>query len=571
MSTTPPVVTLTAPSIGQTSPQRRPRFVRAESSVRFDDKAMVVETPRPLLRRGQSVTSPFGQVEPATPMDLNDTNPFERHAARRAKPNLFGYRTNYKPLWLLGFGTAGNVLYGTGALALERGIYPRRPVARPGGDSANLPGLFQPLFGSRPASIGVGATAVGLGTLVATTACVLFYQDARRLARRQNSANPNYTRPNVYFGVHLAAIVLSVGGKFMSEALRDVVERDTTWLAGVPSLIGQAAFAVTQAQAFSGCEVLNRKMPLQHRSAIGFAARTAAGAWTVLGVMNTVPYFNPYARELTRLFCQSAMTLAFSLPLTTARINRTQRVDPAAPHPDPSWYTLQVLAFYLCGRVLLGYAPDLLQQPQAQANDGQATTSLATGGAVMLSVGTAICVSALMLYRDDVAAYDRKKANLLAGTGVTAVLLIMAYRGIFEAALTTQHRSLTWVSTVPGCLGAGLRLAVMSELFAFSELRNGDLPLPMRYHWTEACRALGILGYGLWAAMLSVPDFNPYVREGVGIFAALSATLGMALPTTTSRRAMPQFDWPLSPGATPEAEVEGFTLSPMRLLNAEPA
>jgi hypothetical protein len=483
----------------------------------------------------------------------------QRAEHRRRNPNMVLFNTRYKPFYVIGIGAMGNWLYGTGTLAIERGVFPRRPVAPVDSPLDALPGKFQPLFGSKSASVGIGAASTGGGLLLALGSCALGYMDSRKLARKQNSASPNYTRANVYAGVHVGAILLSVGAKFMGDAIRDTVARDYTWAAAVPGWIGQACFAVTQAQAFSNCELQNGKMPLKRRGAIGFAGRATMGLFSLHGVMQGVPYLNPYGKEIVRLAAVTASTFAYSLPLTTARISRQAALDPRPNDGPPpmSWRALYILSVYLAGRAFAGFGPDLVQRGVVDGRTVESEVDVVKnvfGGSLMLAFGTGLAVAAMMLFRDDVRRYDPRRGDWLLGLGFAALMFIEVYRLLLEYGLNADLRQLVWVAVVPGVVGTGLRFAVLPELFCYSELYNGDLPLKNRYQWTEASRAAAQLGFGVWGAMCAVPGFNPFVREAVGITSGALATLGMALPTTTSRRTLPQFAWPLSPGATPQHE-----------------
>lgn len=474
------------------------------------------------------------------------------------KSTLFGVQTNYKPLWLLGMGAAGNALYGTGTLAIERSIYPRKLLRQPGQLEAPPP-FFNPLFGSRTAGLAVGGLSTIAGVGLAALSCALFYQDTRRLAFKQTRGNPSYARANWYLAAHITGITLSVGAQFIKEALRDgPVTGDYTWIAALPGIIGASLFSVTQAQAASNCEILNARMPLSRRSELGFAARCGVAGYTVYAAFMSVPNFNVYAREVMRLFAQSCTTLAYSLPLTTARLGRQQGVDFVSHQPEPSWYALKVLGLYIAGRVVAGFGPDLIQQGLFQQENRM--NAYVFGGAASMTAGTAACVAALMMFRTDVSAYAPRRANLLVGGACFALLCILTYTGIAQYAQSTRQPPLLWGALAPGVVGAGLRLAILPILFSFAELRMGDAPVPYRYQWTEACRALGSTCFGIWGVLSAIPNANNYGKEAVAVAAGTFATLGMALPTTTSRRAMPSYAWPLSPPATPMAEVEGFSL-----------
>lgn len=535
-----------------TLPMRRPAFVHRET------------TTHDLVVRAGLTTYP----PPEVTVQLPAAEP------RAPRPNLLGVYTRYKPFYLLGMGAAGNWLYGTGTVALERGLFARRPLAPPGGVGPTLPPSWQPLFGDRAASIGLGAASAAGGAFLALASCGLFYQDARRLSRRQNPANPSYTRANAYLAAHLTGIALSIGSKFLTEALRDLVSHDVAWAAVVPGQIGQALFAVTQAQAFSNCELVTGKMPLTRRGEIGFAARFFVGLYSVYGVLQGIPYLSSYGKEVVRLSAVTAATLAYSLPLTTARMERHAKTLPApltpGGGPKDSWHALWVLSGFFVGRTLAGFGPDMLQRGVHASHAGAAFSSSAGqafGGATMLATGTGVCVASIMLFRQDAAAYDLRKANTWAALAFVALLLVEAYRGIFETGLLQRDMRLVYLACLPGVAGTGLRLAVLPELFCYSELYRGSLPLKARYQWTEACRAGAQLLFGVWGATCAVPDFNPYAREAIGVTAGILATLGMALPTTTSRRAMPQYAWPLSPGMTPTFERgDPFALLPLPAL-----
>lgn len=478
---------------------------------------------------------------------------------RRVK--LFGGYTQYKPLYLLAMGAAGNWLYGTGTVALERGIYPRRPFAPPGAPTSSLPPVLQPLFGSTVGSVTVGGVSTAAGAILALMSCVMFYRDARALARRNNAAQPSYTRANAYFAAHLVGIALSVGSKFATEALRDLFPRQFVWAAVVPGQAGQALFAVTQAQAFSTSELYNGKMPLRHRSSIGFAARFCVGLYTLYGVLQGIPYLSSYGKEVVRLSSVTAATLAYALPLTTARIERHAPNLPASvrygERPRDNWHALNLLGVFFVGRLLAGFGPDLIQrgvQIGIRTNEFPPIAGPVFGGASLLALGTATCVTAIMLFRQDVAAYDVRKANFWSGLAMLGLLLLETYRGIFELSIVRRDTQLAYFSAIPGIIGTGLRLAVMPELFCYSELLRGTLPLKQRYHWTESCRGAAQMLLGIWGATCSVPGFDPFAREAIFASAGIFATLGMALPTTVSRQRLPQYTWPLSPGATPAAE-----------------
>lgn len=490
---------------------------------------------------------------------------------------LFAHYTRYKPFYLLAMGAAGNWLYGTGTVAMERGIYPRRPVAPPGSPNNSLPPVFQPLFGSMVDSLAIGSCSTAAGALLALASSGMFYKDARALSRRVNPQNPSYTRANAYFVAHLIGIALSLGAKFATEALRDLFSRDTVWAALVPGQVGQALFAVTQAQAFSSSELYNGKMRLRHRSEIGFAARFLVGLYSLYGVLQGVPYLSSYGKEVVRLSAVTAATLAYALPLTTARIERIAPNLPASvrygERPKDSWHALNLLGVFFVGRILAGFGPDLIQQGVQTGIETDRFGSIAGpvfSGASMLALGTAACATAIMLFRQDVAAYDLRKANFWAGLAIFGLLLVETYRGIFELGLVRADRRLAFVSAVPGVFGTGLRLAVMPEMFCYSELLRGTLPLKHRYQWTESCRGAAQMLFGIWGSTCALPGFNPFIRESIGVSAGILATLGMALPTTTSRETLPQYAWPLSPGATPAIGAPGAeNRDPFSLLNLD--
>lgn len=524
---------------------RRPTFVHRDTNA----SVVTIKTIDTVI----SNIYPPGQLLPA---------PVRPHQAPRGR--LLGMRTAYKPLWLLGAGSAGNIAYSLGAVALERGMWPVRPAADVPLDEA----VLEPLFGSRAASLGVGATAVALGMGVAATACVLFFQDARRLVRRQNTSNPSYVRPNAYFAAHMAAIVLSVGSKFMAEAVRDTLPRDYSWVAATFGSVGQAMFAVTQAQAFSSCELQNGAMPLQWRAQLGFAARFCMGFHVLFGAMQATPQMTAYGKEAVRLFSITAAALAYSLPLTTARISRQQNINQPIflnDGPQPSWYALLVLALYFGGSILSGFGPDILQRAVASA--GQEISSSGPdkhaaavyGGACMLATGAGACSVALMLYCSDTAHYNRRAAQVLGCLGLLALAANAAYRGLAEYGWAADMQNIAWLAVPPGVVATGLRLAVVPELFCFSEMLHGELPLRGRYHWKEATRALAQLCFGLWGAMCVNAKDHPVLRESLVIAACTFATIGTALPTATSRRSLPKYAWPLSPAATlPSNQDDGF-------------
>ena len=537
---------------------------RQNSAVRFAEPEIEV-TPAPTRRpafahraTSESAKSLTALLHFAYPPQPNSPSPAPKVSATGRKAYLFGRQTQYKPLWLLGMGSAGNALYSFGATAVERGIWPQKPAfsAPPG-----TPYRFRPIFGSQAASLGLGTVGIASGVSLAATASILFLQDARRLARRQNTVNPAYTRSTVYFAAHMAGIVLSVGGKFMQDALRDVLPSDVTWAAATPGFTGQALFAVTQAQAFSNCELVCGKMPLQHRGLVGATARFGVGTFTLWAAMVSVPGFSPYAREITRLFAQTCTAVAYSLPLTTARLGRQEGVDFTSHEPERSWRPLAVLGGYIVGRCMAGFGPDLIQQGlfEPQAASAQPTSVPPVyGGATLLAGGMAACIGAIMLFREDVTRYNNRRANVLVGVTIFALFCILAYSGITQYARASHRQQLLWIGVVPGIVGAGLRLVTLPEFFSYSELLHGPTPIPHRYQWTEACRATGNLCFSIWGVMGAVPTTNSFAKETLGVLAAALVTLGMALPTTTSRKALPKYAWPLSPGATPRAELEGF-------------
>lgn len=550
--------------IGQVTSPLRPALKRggssASSTVRFAEEAatatpltLTLPVRRPAFARQETGAS-VKTIDSTLPASYPPAQmqPAPARATEQPRGHIFGLRTAYKPLWLLGAGTLGNVLYGTGTIAIERGIWPRAAWAVPPPGAAANP--LTPLFGEVRYSLGLGIASTVGGVGLAGGAAALFYQDARRLARRQNAANPNYLRPTLYFAAHITAILLSAGGKFMSEALLDTVPADYRWVSALPLMTGQAVFAVTQANSFSSCEILNRRLPIKHRSAVGFGARAGVSMFTVWAAMMSVPRFSSYGREAMRLSAQASLTLSYSLPLTTARLGRHQGVDFTSHQPEPNWYALQVLMTYITGRVLAGFGPDMLQAAQDAADKNE---GLLFGGAAALTAGTGACFAALMLLRQDVAAYSPRQANMLFAGAAFALLSILAYVGLANYAGRTRQPELVWAALVPGVIGAGLRLAILPSMFSFAELRHGDLPLPQRLYWTEASRAIAGVCFGAWGVMSGQPGVNVYLREAVAVAAGSFATLGMALPTTTSKRALPQYAWPLSPGATPPASHDG--------------
>ena len=545
---------------GKPSP---PPLVRNPSSVRFVEPA--VTPPATAARRPAFVHRDTAESSKSIDALLANTYPppapspasAPRAGATQHKAHIFGIPTAYKPLWLLGMGSAGNVLYSLGATAVERGIWRQKP---PFGAPPGTPYRYRPLFNHREASLGLGTTALVVGTGMALTSSVLLLQDARRLARRQNPSTPAYTRSTMYFAAHASGIFLSVSGKFMQDVLRDVLPDDVTWAAATPGFVGQALFAVTQAQAFSNCELLNGKLRLKHRGMLGATARFGVGTFTLWAAMMSVPGFSPYVREVTRLFAQTCTAVAYSLPLTTARLGRQQGVDFTSHEPENSWRPLSVLAAYIVGRCMAGFGPDLIQKGvfnrQGDYNEPALISSI-YGGTSLLTAGTAVCITALMLFREDVTRYNAKRGNLLVGVTIFALMCILAYSGITQYGHTVRRQQLLWLGVVPGIIGAGLRLVTLPEFFSYAELLHGHSKIPYRYQWTEACRAGGNLCFSIWGVMGSVPTTNSFAKETLGVLAAALVTLGMALPTTTSRKALPKYAWPLSPGLTPAGIVEG--------------
>ena len=333
------------------------------------------------------------------------TGAAELSRVRNPDANFFGIRTRFRPLCLLALGAGGNIIYGTGSVILERGVWSRGSSSLPklhgpnadgtahvhtstslvpsatgsAAVAAATPGVsgkgvaqaafpdYNAVFGGRSGGLAVGGVMTGLGMIMAAVAATMFWRDARRLVRRnhastQAAGRPSYLWPNVYYSLHLTGIALLVSYRFLIETTKDTNRPDWVWVSTLPGVLGSSIFSLTQAQAFSSSELYNGKMPLKGRAILSGVARSGVATYCLFAAMAATPNFNPYWRELTRLAAMTFWTVACALPLTTARHAAANPQSQSMPTERTSHKPAIRLGLVLAGRVLIGFGPGLFER-----------------------------------------------------------------------------------------------------------------------------------------------------------------------------------------------------------------
>lgn len=517
---------------------------------------------------------------------------YTRRTSTRPIPRLLGMKTKYKPLYLLALGNMGSAIFGSGEVVVQRAIWPSKPYQgfNPNGGVTAIPGgtagLGMAFGGPRQGLIG-GSILMVVGVGAALASAVLFVKDGRALNRRQNPENPNYRRTMTYFSAHLVGIGLLVSHRFALEVFRVYLPPDFLWAGTLPGAIGQAVFAVTMAQSFSSCEVYNGKMPLKHRGAISMAARAGVAFYIFVGAIVGTPNLSAYWRESVRLVAQTSTALAYSLPLTTARLGSAMvaglpRFEEGTQRRRGDFTTLQTFAVYALSRIITSVAATQMQhsawpavhgndpplgnlpRPPAQKGESDSWRNLPppipTGApdgeyvalaSAVLVIGTGMGVFSFWQLRKDALAHGTAYANACFGGAVACLMLGNVFRVVGEHSKETADFQLVWAAAPIGFVANALANVVIPELYSASEVTCGNEPIKYRYQVTEACRAGGNLAWTLWSAMAATLNFPPLVRQGMIWAASVLTILGMALPDADTRRAQIGSATPPVPG-TPQ-------------------
>lgn len=321
--------------------------------------------PRPPALRRQSARWTLRPVQFVSTPEAIDHQPwhFPEDGAppQRVTPRLFGVRTRFRPLWLLALGNVGNVLYGVGSIVLQRAVWPSEAYD-PDNRGANIPGGTPGLgdaFGGPMGGVAGGTAMTVAGISTSILAASLTLNDGHALARERSPSNPSFKRVNTYFGFHLLSIAMLVGNRFAIELFRVHLPKKWEFAGAMPGALGQAIFAITQAQGFSNAELHCGMMPIARRNVVSAAARALISAYLVVGTITSTPNVDAYAREGVRLVAQTATSVAFSLPLTTARIAADQERLPRRAGDRP-WRALSNVGLYAGARLASAIAAQSL-------------------------------------------------------------------------------------------------------------------------------------------------------------------------------------------------------------------
>lgn len=527
-----------------------------------------------------SVTSPFRmEMAPFHSQPGTPTYPL-LHTPEPHEVTLFGVRTQFRPLWLLALGNAGLTGIGLGSVLCQRAIWPVKayeginpdgPTLLPGGE----PGHGR-AFGSPQKDIIAGAIFMGAGLGAAVASSILFMQDGRRLNRAQNPASPAYRRTMSYFSAHIAGLAILVGHRFFQEAMRSALPPQAAWVISLPGGFATAVYAVTIAQSFSSSELACGTMPIRNRAVLSAVARGMVSSYIILGAILSTPNFSAYGREAVRLVTAVSTTVAYSLPLATARMaGPTADIPVGGQRYRGDWSAMQAFIVYCAARLSGSISAFWLARARWPADkqgirpphgaDGAPplTSQLFRGlppplpslppdydetaaAALLMAMSFAGCCYAFSQFHRD-ARPPEWLARLVLGSMISSVLFGQTFRVLQELAKSHGSFAFSWVAVVPGVIAHALIFTAIPVAFANSEAGYGNSIIRHRYQVIEACRFIGGISWYLWAAENQDLGFPPVARQ-LTVWLATSATLlGFSLPTTDTLRA--------ATGPTPQREI----------------
>lgn len=512
---------------------------------------------RPSLQRNSSTRWTLRPVEFVSTPEAVDHQPWhfpvDGGPPQRITPRLFGLKTRFRPLWLLGLGNVGNILYGLGSVVIQRAVWPSKmydPEHRGANIPSGTPGLGT-AFGGPIGGVAGGTAMTVAGISISILAASLTLNDGHSLARQRNPDNPSFKRVNTYFGFHLLSIAMLVGNRFAIELFRVYLPNKWQFAGAMPGALGQAIFAITQAQGFSNAELFSGMMPLPNRAAISATARAFISAYIVVGTIQSSPNIDAYAREGVRLVAQTATAVAFSLPLTTARIAADQeRVPPR--ELDRPWRALGNVGLYAVARLASAIAAQQIAHsawpvrtpprqlavrwPPPLPTEG-ADVSAVVAQSVLLAAATTLAITTFIRSHADARRVGRRYANAMLAASVCSIAFGQIYR--VQMAYGREHVDFKtyWEAMPIGVVANALAFIALPESFGASEVAYGETPIPYRYHVTEACRATGGVLWSLWAASSGVVTLDPTFRLSLVWGASIATMLGLAFPTAETRRA----------------------------------